>query len=55
MKYKSCTDPKAFGFGIFIPDKFYTYILKYKKQVMPYVDWFVKKRDNPKRNLKSLI
>jgi 2'-5' RNA ligase len=43
MKYKKCTDPRVFGFGIFLPKKYYFYILKYKKEVSPYVDWFVKK------------
>lgn len=50
MRYKKCTDPNVFGFGIFIPDEFYPYIEKYKKEVLPYVDWFVEKKDNPKRN-----
>jgi len=43
MIYKRCTNPEVFGFGVFIPKKYYYYILKYKKRALPYINWFVKK------------
>ncbi len=43
MKYKKITDNKVFGFGIFVPKRYYPYILKYKREIGPYINWFIKK------------
>jgi len=49
--YKKCTDPRVFGFGVFLPSKIYNYISKYKKEILPYTKWFIKKRHSyPKSN-----
>jgi 2'-5' RNA ligase len=42
--YTKQTDPNVFGFGILIPEKYYSYIQRYRKELLPYVDWFVKRR-----------
>lgn len=40
MKYKKCTDPKVFGFGILLPiDKILPSVKKYEKKIKPYIEW----------------